>query len=348
MSVKSTALIHSYLRKAYMASALESVLTQACSEPFEVILVTGTTDSNLCEDLESCARRANADFRIVRMGLSSVGQSLARGVEEAAGEVVAFLDDDDLWDARKLATVHRVFDKHPHVGYFHNGQRFIDARSRPVGRFTLTRLVRHPGSSRREGIDVEFQSKDKGAARELLGMEAMFNNSSIAIRKSILDSKLELLRRVEAGEDSFLFFAGLASGMRMWATTDHLTRFRVHPEATASGGMRELNAAGRVSYTNYLGRQLRRIEVCEEMASGQDSPVLADLLLRDKASWMMLTALSQGTHDPETVRNAARVLLGQKGFNPSIRDLLSTMFGTIATVSPGLVRSAFFGWRSIG
>jgi hypothetical protein len=61
-------------------------------------------------------------------------------------------------------------------------------------------------------------------------VEAGFNNGSVAVRRHIVESHAQLLKRLPAGIDSFIFASSLRAGGLMYFTDERLTFYRVHGE----------------------------------------------------------------------------------------------------------------------
>lgn len=82
-----------YNKAAHVARSLESIAAQTYTE-FEVIIVDdGSTDAGP----EIVSRFPDQRFRLVRQANAGPGAARNRGVAEAAGELLAFLDADDEW-----------------------------------------------------------------------------------------------------------------------------------------------------------------------------------------------------------------------------------------------------------
>jgi glycosyltransferase involved in cell wall biosynthesis len=103
-----SAVIPTFERWPVVLDAVDSVLAQHV--PCEVIVVDdGSSDGT------AASLRARFGSRIEVISVPHRGRSAARnaGVEAASGELIAFLDSDDLWFADKLAEDQRVLNQQP-------------------------------------------------------------------------------------------------------------------------------------------------------------------------------------------------------------------------------------------
>ena len=98
MNPKVSVVIPTYNRAATVPRAIESVLAQTVTD-LEVIVV----DDGSSDDTGKVLGEMFGD-RIRYYAQTNQGASVARnrGVEEARGEWIAFLDSDDLWEKEKL------------------------------------------------------------------------------------------------------------------------------------------------------------------------------------------------------------------------------------------------------
>src|ERR1700710_959363 len=86
-------------RAAWLVQAVESVLAQTFQD-IEIILALNSADS----ETHAASDRLNADPRVrsVRTNDSTASAARNRGIELAASDWIALLDDDDLWLPNKL------------------------------------------------------------------------------------------------------------------------------------------------------------------------------------------------------------------------------------------------------
>ena len=96
----------------YLTAALASVQRQTLP-PDEIIIVDDGSTDNSWKLMESLA-----DDKIIIRHQEQAGAASARncGIETARGELIAFLDCDDLWEPQKLELQVNFLQKKPEVG----------------------------------------------------------------------------------------------------------------------------------------------------------------------------------------------------------------------------------------
>lgn len=102
---------------AFLADAIDSVLAQTFGD-FELVLVDdGSTDGGTELARGYAARFASRVRYLDHVGHANLGMSASRNAGAAAGtgELIAFLDADDVWVETKLAEQVSIFEDHPAV-----------------------------------------------------------------------------------------------------------------------------------------------------------------------------------------------------------------------------------------
>lgn len=110
-------------RGPLIKATLDSVLAQTLA-PLEILVIDdGSTDGS-ADWIE--AHYGN-EVRVIRGANGGVAQARNRGLQEARGEFIAFLDHDDLWLPGKLRLQSEALRDHPDVGVVYCAWEHFDA-----------------------------------------------------------------------------------------------------------------------------------------------------------------------------------------------------------------------------
>lgn len=95
----------------FLASCLFSAVSQEFSLPFEIIVINNGSTDNSREIIEKFAKQHKNVRHIITEGLS-VGFARQRGIEEAKGKYICFLDSDDMYKLSFLNVMHKTITFH--------------------------------------------------------------------------------------------------------------------------------------------------------------------------------------------------------------------------------------------
>lgn len=98
-----------YNKEKSIAQTLECVLNQTFQD-FEVIIVDDGSKDNSAAIVEQFV---DSRIHLIRQANGGVSAARNRGIEEAQGEYVAFLDADDVWQAGHLANLTNLIRQYP-------------------------------------------------------------------------------------------------------------------------------------------------------------------------------------------------------------------------------------------
>lgn len=125
-----------YNKEKQIAATLRSVFNQTFQD-FEVVIVNdGSTDSSVSV-VESLG---DSRIRLINQKNSGVSAARNRGIDEAKGELIAFLDADDEWKQEYLETQMSLVRKYPQCDVFATNYEFRDE----TGKVTSTIIRKLP------------------------------------------------------------------------------------------------------------------------------------------------------------------------------------------------------------
>jgi glycosyltransferase involved in cell wall biosynthesis len=136
-SLMVSVIIPVYNGEKYLAEAIESVLSQT-QKPYEIIIV----DSKSQDNTEKIARSYH-QIHYIRKSGQGLANARNMGIDVSRGDLVAFLDHDDLWTSNKLEV---------QVGHLINNPKiqYVNA---------LVKLFLEPGCTLRHGYTRESLSR---------------------------------------------------------------------------------------------------------------------------------------------------------------------------------------------
>jgi glycosyltransferase involved in cell wall biosynthesis len=200
----------------HVRAAIESVADQT-STPIELIVVDdGSTDRSIerVDDIQT-------PFPIRVLTQANAGQSAARnrGVEASTGDLLAFLDQDDIWHPKHLEILGRRLQDDPEVGWAYSDFDEIDGEGRLV---TMSFLREH-------GI-----SHPKRTLRACVEADLMVLPSASILRRRMFVELGGFDEQLRGYEDDDLYVRAFRSGWRMAFVDEPLTCFRVHANSSST------------------------------------------------------------------------------------------------------------------
>lgn len=182
-----------YNKEKSIASTLQTVLNQTFSD-YEIVIVNdGSTDNSVAE----VEKVQDSRVRLIHQQNAGVSVARNRGVEEAKGELIAFLDADDEWKPEYLATQYQLSLKYPECSVFACNYEFRDVE----GKVTPT-IIHKLSFAEEDGILINYFEVASCSHPPLW-------TSAVVVRKSALQAIGGFPVGIKSGED-LLTWARLA------------------------------------------------------------------------------------------------------------------------------------------
>ena len=113
--------IPTYNGGEHLLESVKSALQQTYA-PLEIIVV----DDGSQEDILGILSPVSSRVRYIRQENAGPAAARNRGIYSAQGEFIAFLDDDDLWNPRKIEAQMRTMSENPDCGLVYSHPDIID------------------------------------------------------------------------------------------------------------------------------------------------------------------------------------------------------------------------------
>lgn len=204
-------IINSINRKEFVEEALASVLNQKTIRDQYEIILTKNFDDNDNLRLEGVDKIVNVDY-------VNQGRVTLSGFDESSGDIVCFLDDDDLFLPNKLENVKRVFSNRPNLVYYHNSYRMTDNDSNVLKESLRPRLK----------MDFVGKVKTSKELKYVISRGAHVNMSSICVKRQVVENMRSVLSQTNGVNDDILFYSALDLNKEIYLDTNALTLYRFH------------------------------------------------------------------------------------------------------------------------
>lgn len=150
------------------------------------------------------------------------------GIKNARGEIVCFLEDDDLFSSDKLSTLTRIFGNRPELSFVHNGWKIM-------GESAINGL-KSPRTIKKELSLQAFEASY--SIYKIARFKVYWNVSSMSVRRRNLSNFLEAISQINITVDFALFLFSLFSNGEVMLLPDILTFYRMHQLSLTSGSGR--------------------------------------------------------------------------------------------------------------
>ncbi|MCB8778663.1 glycosyltransferase [Planktothrix agardhii 1032] len=132
-SPRVSVIIPTYNGDRYLSQAIDSVLSQTYSN-YEIVIVDDGSTDNTPQIVQHYldAHQSPSLIRYIVQSNQGVAAVRNRGIKEARGELIALLDQDDVFLPEKLAHQVAYFNTNPNIAIVNSGWRLIDQNNHNI------------------------------------------------------------------------------------------------------------------------------------------------------------------------------------------------------------------------
>jgi glycosyltransferase involved in cell wall biosynthesis len=210
-SMTTSCLISNYNYGHFLGEALDSVLAQTAAIDEIIVVDDGSTDTS-AEVLTQYSRR-HPTIKVVAKKNQGQLSCFNEGFARAAGDIVFFLDGDDLYEPNYVERALAMYDRHPQCD-------FVACGLRQFGEAERVRLEYQADQ------DLGYSVILTAYLREWIGAAT----SCLSMRRGVLEKILPLpfCEDWRTRADDCLVFGASLAGARKYYLAQPLVRYRVH------------------------------------------------------------------------------------------------------------------------
>lgn len=230
--------IATYNQAKYLGYTIESVLNQTYPNIELIVVDDGSTDST-----PEVAARFGGRIAYIRQANTERGAARNRGLAEARGEFIAFLDSDDIWLPDKIKNEVEYLQQHPDLGFVYSDREYIDADGRYIG---YGRAPEHHG----------------WVTGELLKQNFVCLSANLARREAMLKTGGFPEDRLISGSEDWVAWIRLSTEVQFGHLPVITVLYRIHPANTMNNApameRAMTNAMKAVEAADWLKPEFRR------------------------------------------------------------------------------------------
>lgn len=271
--MRISVIITAYNRQEFLLDAVNSVLNQQDNDTEIIVVKNFPTYDDILN--KKGIKTVSVDFEC------PIGMFWYLGIERAKGDILAFLDDDDLFLPNKINIIKEIFKSFNDVVFYHNEVTYIDRYGNIVNdvnkrrQKVLNKYFRNNEPLLITDIDffkIKFVDK----------LKLSFNSSSIVIKRELLEGWMDKLKEVDYLQDTFLLLVALNSQKKVVFDKRKLVAYRLH-ELNTSGFIKN----GKIDITSFKRANLAVKSFLEFF---KNSPLerYLNAMLADSYIWLRL------------------------------------------------------------
>ena len=223
---KASIIIPYFKKKLFIKDTINSILNQTYKN-FEAIIIYDDEDKSDLYFIKKLLKKDKRFKFIINKTNLGAGESRNKGIKNAKGKYICFIDADDIWHKNKLE-LQINFMRKKNISFSHSTYKIIDKNNKVRG----IRIA--------ENYDNFLE----------LSKSCNIGLSSVIFEKKILKSKLKF-PKIKTKEDFVLWLRILKNGTKIYAFKKTLVKWRRSKNSLSSSSFQKIKDGFKV-YNYYL------------------------------------------------------------------------------------------------
>lgn len=215
-------IVIAYNRRKYIRHAIESVINSTLPEDsYELIVVKNFRDELVDSAVEKLGGRS------ILADIASIGVKISLGIKVARGDVITFLEDDDMYYPARLEVIRDVFWSNPSLIYYHNNVSVIDESNRLI----YDEMIEKTNIPREV---IANNSDEKLYVLKSYGLCLGLRSSAMAVRRSFIARWVNMIKLFPDLVDVLIYLLAIVDRGSLLHDPRRLTYYRVSETSISS------------------------------------------------------------------------------------------------------------------
>jgi len=190
-------------------------------EKYEVIIVTNYDENHISKYLHS-------SWKFIQSKNRWIGPKVFEALKESSGEIIVFLEDDDLFESNKLRVIYNIFKEKSRLGFYRHKVKIINEHGKEA---KLSDALYNSQKILINKRQCDLRTAYLTVYKNRSGYASV---SSMAMSREILEQYSDYLKQIRLAIDSFYLTTSFLSKYDMLFDNIVLGKYRLQKQSGTS------------------------------------------------------------------------------------------------------------------